>query len=859
MNCARDSFRKLYGDELADQVEQRRVKSDPPPRARRTDWNPMKISCCLIIRDEMANLPRLWDSVRPHVDEICVLDTGSTDGSAEWCRERADKWSHTDRCNDASGRIVDFSLARNLNLAMASHDVVLWLDGDDELQGGANLRKLVSEAPAATTSQAWALLAEYEYDQDAAGRPITVQWRERLVSPARCFEWRGPVHEGLLGKAGTSVQHIQTDAFRVVHRRRQVGKTADPERNLRILRAWFAAHGESDARLMHYFGSELLLNKHIGEARYWLRRHVVCAPWSDERCLSLLHLARVELAFGDHAEAARWALEATATKTWPEPWWLLGQAYLGLSELGLDAEYNLRRGLHALEQGFRYDSDPRSRTLLMTDPQARYEAHGWLAPALAKVGRIDDAILSAQAGLSGMPELGHLTQNLGEWRKAKVLAAVSELEQSGTVPANTTEVVGLALQGAFKRHERALPTGSQVDTPRLSPPRVPQPRKLMAHGAGTLRIAFWLGHQLEPWTPETLERDGMGGSETMAWELSKRLAKLGHRVQVFAHTPPGSQFIYDEVEWYDAEKFQHMGDVDVLIVSRQCEAVTLPHTAKARVLWVHDVHCGPAFTPAIASKFDFVWCLSNWHKGFFCSVYPWLNPDKVEVTRNGISPERFASGADRSDLEGRGRNPHRAIYSSSPDRGLAEAVAAWPAVRAAIPDAELHCYYGFDNWERSLQLGGENGLPQCSRAALEALKKAVAETPGVVMHGRVNQKQLAEAMLGAGVWFYPTWFSETSCITAMEAQAAGLICVCPETAALGETVAVRTWTGDLVRDAIGALGRGVGDRLPRVLFHDGAQERFSLDTLALDWQKRLTELVREAEERVVPKFMEAAQ
>ncbi len=56
---------------------------------------------------------------------------------------------------------------------------------------------------------------------------------------------------------------------------------------------------------------------------------------------------------------------------------------------------------------------------------------------------------------------------------------------------------------------------------------------------GKLRIAFWLGHQLEPWTPETLERDGMGGSETMAWEMSKRLARLGHKVTVFGHVELG--------------------------------------------------------------------------------------------------------------------------------------------------------------------------------------------------------------------------------------------------------------------------------------------------------------------------------
>ena len=829
----------------------------------------MKISCCLIIRDEKANLRACIESVRPWVDEVCILDTGSTDGSAELGKKLADKWSHTTACNDSDGRIADFSAARNLNLAMASHEAVLWVDGDDVLQGGSELRKLVSEAPAAG---AWAFLAEYEYDQDAAGRPVTVQWRERLVYPRSGWEWRGPVHEGLLGKAGTTPTHIQTDAFRVVHRRRAIGKAVDPERNLRILRAWFAKHGEADARLMHYFGSELLLNRHIGEARYWLRRHVVCAPWSDERCLSLLHLARVELAFGDHAEAARWALEATATKTWPEPWWLLGQAYLGLSEQGIDVEYNVRRGLHALEQGFRYDSDPLGRTLLMADPSARYDAHGWLAPALAKVGRLDDAIRSAEKGLAGKPELSHLTENLAEWRKAKVMQGVAELEQAGSVPADTSEVVGLALRGAFKKHDRAK-LGLPPDLRRADrttdgrpwtregsggsgpPGATPQPRKLDALPGGKLRIAFWLGHQIEPWTPETLERDGMGGSETMAWELSKRLAKLGHEVEVYAHLPTPWAIGDDEqrfegVCWYDANDFEGT-ECDVLIVSRQHQAALMPHSALARVLWVHDVHVGPEFTPQIAQKYDFVWCLSEWHKRFFCEVYPWLPKEKVEVTRNGIDPKRFGQAVERS--------AHRAIYSSSPDRGLAEAVAAWPAVRAAVPDAELHVFYGFDNWERSIELGGENGLPQCSREALTKLKRAVAETEGVFMRGKVNQRELAKEMLSAGVWFYPTWFSETSCITAMEAQAAGLWCVCPPLAALAETVdhpANGVWGSGVAEDCIAAMKMKPGSPVSTAIEMDQAARDFSLDTLAEAWQTRLTNLCDRQRENVVPAFFE---
>jgi glycosyltransferase involved in cell wall biosynthesis len=805
----------------------------------------MKISACLIIRDEAANLARCLESIRHHVDEICVLDTGSTDSSPQIAQHYAHKWEQWTGCNDSDGRIADFSAARNRNLAQATGDAVLWLDGDDELQGGESLRKLASEA-ARGPSGDFSVLAAYEYDHDEVGRVTVLQWRERLVGRPERFEWRGPVHEGLLGKAGCEPAHTQTDAFKVVHRRRASGKGGVGDRNLRILRAWFAKHGEADVRLMHYFGAELLANKHIGEAMYWLRRHALMSNWSDERCLSLLHLARIHLAFGDGQEAARYASEAMTTKSWPEPFWLMGQAWCLMSEQGIDAEHNLRRGAHFLQQGLELaDAD----TLLMNDPTARFEAHAWLSTARAKQGDGAGAIKHAELALAGAPQMSDVRERLKAWQTERtqneVRAGMVKLHELGAL----TREGGVAMEGILRGDFKVERTRATL------PGRhgAADARVVHAHeevgstptAATKLRIAFYLGHQLEPWTPETLERNGMGGSETMAWEMAKRLAKLGHHVHVYAHperdVPDGQRF--EGVYWHDASAFTVATDCDVLIVSRQAAAVTLPHSAAARVLWVHDVHVGPDFTPAIAVKYDFIWCLSNWHKEYFCSVYPWLPKEKVEVTRNGIDPARFRG----RDVV---RHPHRAIYSSSPDRGLQAAVDAWPAVRAQVPDAELHCYYGFENWEHSLAAIGDHPDPHCNRAALNALKVAIVKTPGVVLHGRVNGQQLADAMLSANVWFYPTWFSETSCITAMEAQTAGLVCVAPPIAALRETVRDdnRWWSGNLAKDVVEAF-----DRLR------STPVDFSLDSLAESWQHRLNKLARDATSNVVPKFMEPAQ
>ena len=61
-------------------------------------------------------------------------------------------------------------------------------------------------------------------------------------------------------------------------------------------------------------------------------------------------------------------------------------------------------------------------------------------------------------------------------------------------------------------------------------------------------------------------------------------------------------------------------------------------------------------------------------------------------------------------------------------------------------------------------------------------------TEGAVMHGRTSQASLATELMESKVWFYPTWFQESSCISAMEAQAAGCVPVTTGLAALNETV-----------------------------------------------------------------------
>lgn len=86
----------------------------------------MTLSLCMIVRDEAALIGECLRSIRTLVDEAIVVDTGSTDGTAELAAEhgaRVVPFEWTD----------DYAAARNRSLAEATGDWILTLDADERL------------------------------------------------------------------------------------------------------------------------------------------------------------------------------------------------------------------------------------------------------------------------------------------------------------------------------------------------------------------------------------------------------------------------------------------------------------------------------------------------------------------------------------------------------------------------------------------------------------------------------------------------------------------------------------------------------------------------------------------------------
>lgn len=124
---------------------------------------------------------------------------------------------------------------------------------------------------------------------------------------------------------------------------------------------------------------------------------------------------------------------------------------------------------------------------------------------------------------------------------------------------------------------------------------------------------------------------------------------------------------------------------------------------------------------------------------------------------------------------------HKVIYASSYDRGLEHLLDVWGGVVEAVPDAELHIFYGWNLFDRAYSNNPER------MAWKEKINKKM-EQPGITHHGRVSKEELKKWENICGIWAYPTHFGEIHCITALDNQAQGCVPVVIDYAALEETV-----------------------------------------------------------------------
>lgn len=101
-----------------------------------SESKPITISACMIVRDEEKYLNDCLDSLDELVDEIIIVDTGSTDGTIDIAKKYTGRiYSHEWK--------DDFSYHRNQSIEYASSDWILIIDADEQFKGDAKELKKV--------------------------------------------------------------------------------------------------------------------------------------------------------------------------------------------------------------------------------------------------------------------------------------------------------------------------------------------------------------------------------------------------------------------------------------------------------------------------------------------------------------------------------------------------------------------------------------------------------------------------------------------------------------------------------------------------------------------------------------------
>lgn len=205
----------------------------------------LKISACYIVKNEAKNLAKSIKSLKNQVNEIVVVDTGSTDNTMVVARKLGAKiysfpWQD------------DFSKARNFALSKAKGEWLVLLDADEYFTAktAGNIRQVIRQA-----QQADGLLIQMvNYDVDKA----EIQdyfYQLRIVRNQQGLHYEGKIHEELKLSDGKSMKffRITPEMLEIYHTGYASSVSRQKlERNLKLLQQ-AVDNGQSETDLARYF------------------------------------------------------------------------------------------------------------------------------------------------------------------------------------------------------------------------------------------------------------------------------------------------------------------------------------------------------------------------------------------------------------------------------------------------------------------------------------------------------------------------------------------------------------------------------------------------------------------------------
>lgn len=163
--------------------------------------SPPLLSLCMIVKDEAHQIEACLSSVHTAVDEIIVVDTGSTDGTQEICRRYGANVLEVPWENS-------FANARNIGLQAARGEWILWMDADEQWQEDS--QDELRQAVHASNGDAFFIKILHYRGSDKEQASAHFAYRSsqiRLFRNNKGFRFTRDIHDVLEWPASLSQEH----------------------------------------------------------------------------------------------------------------------------------------------------------------------------------------------------------------------------------------------------------------------------------------------------------------------------------------------------------------------------------------------------------------------------------------------------------------------------------------------------------------------------------------------------------------------------------------------------------------------------------------------------------------------------
>lgn len=222
------------------------------------------LSLCMIVKNEEQNLKNCLSKVKLLVDEIIIVDTGSTDNTKIIASDFTDKIYDFKWCND-------FSIARNFSISKATNDWVLILDGDEFVEN-FDKQSILDFINLEDSMKTVGRIKRINIIEDSSGIKKGAEKISRLFNK-KYFHYEGTIHEQVtpIEKELQKTKFVNITINHIGYTKEELNRTNKLDRNIYLLNK--AVKNNSEDPYLYY---------QLGKSYYMLKDYTKSCEYFEK-------------------------------------------------------------------------------------------------------------------------------------------------------------------------------------------------------------------------------------------------------------------------------------------------------------------------------------------------------------------------------------------------------------------------------------------------------------------------------------------------------------------------------------------------------------------------------------------------